>query len=180
MKTTNAFVDTSTVNRMLEIDTSEVKDASYEEDRLYLSKIMGYVEKGIVQLIVNPSVKQEIERTSDPHKKKRLLTLFAQCRFTPYNKTIFPFTFPARFVTEEEERELEELSKKIKGFKKDEKIFLDAVTNSQVEILLTTDRTHLARKEIRDYIKNKVLDRKVKVFTPKEFFEDLQKEDFGS
>lgn len=60
MKTINAFVDTSSVNRILEVDTEEVKDALYEEDRLYLSKILEYVEKGIVQLIVNPSIKREI------------------------------------------------------------------------------------------------------------------------
>ena len=42
MKTLNAFVDTSTVNRILEIDIGEVKDALYEEDRLYLSKIRGF------------------------------------------------------------------------------------------------------------------------------------------
>jgi len=60
VKTINAFVDTSSVNRILEVDTEEVKDALYEEDRLYLSKILEYVEKGIVQLIVNPSIKREI------------------------------------------------------------------------------------------------------------------------
>lgn len=76
MKTINAFVDTSAVNRILEIDTGEVEDALHEKDREYLSKIMGYVEKGIVQLIVNPSIKREIEKTSDPNKKKKLLTLF--------------------------------------------------------------------------------------------------------
>ena len=173
MKTINAFVDTSTVNRILEIDAREVKDALYEEDRLYLSKIMGYVEKGIVQFIVNPSVKQEIEKTSNPHRKKQLLVLFDQFHFTPYNKTIFPFTFPAHFITEEEGEELEELCKKIVGFKKDEKIFLDAVANSQVEVLLTTDREHLVREEIRDYLRSKGLDKQIKVFTPKSFLEYL-------
>ena len=70
MKTINAFVDTSSVNRILEVDTEEVKDALYEEDRQYLSKILEYVEKGIAQLIVNPSIKREIEKTSDPNKKR--------------------------------------------------------------------------------------------------------------
>ncbi len=55
MRIINVFVDTSIVNRILEIDTSAVRDALYEEDRLYLSKIKeSYVDKGIVQLIVNP------------------------------------------------------------------------------------------------------------------------------
>lgn len=72
----NTFVDTSTVNRILAIDTSKVKNNLYEEEK----------------------------------------------------------------------RELKELRKKIKGFKKDEKIFLDAVSNSQVKVLLTTDREHSLRE----------------------------------
>jgi len=180
MKTINAFVDTSTVNRILEIDTGEVKNALYEEDRLYLFKIMGYAEKGIVQLIVNPSVKREIEKTSDSHKKKRLLTLFAQFHFTPYNTTIFPFTFPAYFITEVEKGALEELRKKISGFRKDQKIFIDAVSNAQVKVLLTTDRKHLAKKEIYDSLKSKSLDKKILVFTPKKFYEYIQTDGLAS
>ena len=181
MKTINTFVDTSTVNRILEIDTVEVKDPVYEEDRLYLSKIKeNYVEKGIVQFIVNPSVKQEIENTSKPQRKERLLALFDQFHFTSYNKTIYPFTYPAYYVTEEEERGLGELSERIKGFEKDEKIFLDAVANSQVEVSLSTDREHLACIKVRDYLVNKGLDTEIKIFTPKEFYEYLQKEDFDS
>ena len=180
MKAINTFVDTSTVNRILELDTEEVKDALYEEDRLYLSKIRGYVEKGIVQLIVNPSIKREIEKTPDPHKKKELLTLFDQFHFTSYNTTVFPFTFPAYFITELEKRVLEELRKKIGGFRKDQKIFIDAVANSQVKVLLTTDRKHLARKEIYDYLKSKGLDKKILVCTPKRFYEHIQNEGSGS
>ena len=176
MKTINTFVDTSTVNRILDIKMNKPSNRKWEEDRENLSKIVeSYVEKGIVQLIVNPSVKREIENTSDPQRKRRLLALFDQFHFIPYNKTIFPFTFPARFVTEEEKKELEELCKKIKVFDKDEKIFLDAVSNSQVEVLLTTDRKHLARKEICDYLKRKGLDNKILVCTPQKFYEYLQK-----
>ncbi len=180
MKTIGVFLDNSIVNRILEIDTSEVKDALYEEDRLYLSEIMGYVEKGIVNLIVNPSVKQEIENTRNPRRKEKLLALFSQFHFTPYNKWIFPIVFPVHFVTKEEKVVLGELRKKIKGFSKDAKIFLDAAANSQVEILLTTDRKHLACIELRDYIADKKLDAEIKIFTPKEFYEYLQKEGFDS
>jgi len=144
--------------------------------RKYLSKIIeNYVEKGAVSFIVNPSVKQEIENTSDLQKKQWLLALFNQFHFTSYNKTIFPFSFPARFVTEAEKSDLEELRKKVAGFEKDEKIFLDAVSSSQVRVFLTTDREHLAQEEIRDYLKSKGLHNKVRVFTPKEFYEYLQK-----
>jgi predicted nucleic acid-binding protein len=176
MRTVKAFVDTSIVNRILDIEVVKPKDPKWEEDREYLLKILeNYVEKGAVQFIVNPSVKQEVENTPDPPKKKKLLASFSQFRFTPYNKTTFPFTFPAYFVTEEEKRQLEDLSKQISGFAKDKKIFLDAMANSQAEVLLTTDREHLANEKLRNCLRTKGLDKQIKVFTPKEFFEYLQK-----
>jgi len=181
MRVINVFADTSIVNRILEIDTSEVRGTLYEEDRLYLSKIReGYLNKGIVQLIVNPSVKKQIENTPDFLKKKRLLALFDQFHFTSYNKTIFPFTFPAHFLTPEEKKALGELREKIKGFQTDAKIFLDAVANSQVEILLTTDREHLACQKLRDYLAVQEHDIDIKIFTPKEFYVYLQKVDSNS
>ncbi len=176
MKTINTFIDTSTVNRILEIDTSQVKDALYEEDRLYLSKIIKeYVERSLVQLIVNPSVKLEIENTPDRQKRERLLALYNQFRFTAYNTTIFPFTFPATFLTNGEKKTLEELLEGFPSFKKDMKIFADAIFNSEVEVLLTTDREHLANNKFHHHLEEKGLDKKVKVFTPKEFFEYLRK-----
>ncbi len=184
MRTINAFVDTSTLNRILRIEEKQPNNQKWEEDREYLPKVMEYVEKGIVQLFVNPSVKQEIEATPDSQKRERLLALFNQYHYTPYNKTIWgrtrgvkspSFTFPATFVTNEEGKELEELCKEIKGFEQDEKIFLDAVSNSKVEVLLTTDRKHLATQEIWDYLKSKSLDKKMLVCTPKQFYEHLQK-----
>jgi len=175
MRVINVFVDTSIVNRILEIDKSTVRHTIYEEDRLYISKIIGYVKKGIVRLIVNPSVKHEIENATDPKRKRELLALFDQFHFTPYNKWIFPIVFPVHFVTKEEKVVLGELRKKIKGFRKDAKIFLDAAANSQVEILLTTDRQHLACIELRDYIADKKLDTEIKIFTPKELYEYLKR-----
>jgi len=181
MRTVNVFVDTSTVNRILRIEEEQPNNQKWEEDREYLSKIIeNYVRKGIVQLFVNPSVKQEIEATPDSQKREQLLALFNQYHYTPYNKWIFPIVFPVHFVTKEEKKELEELCKEIKGFEQDEKIFLDAVSNSEVEVLLTTDREHLARKEICDYLKGKGLDKKMLVCTPKKFYEHLQSIDLAS
>ena|GEM_PF-3066057 len=165
MEPINAFVDTNIVNRILDIDTIKVDDPNnpkYEEDRLYLSRIIkDYVEKGIVRLIVNPSVKQEIENTKNPQRRGQLLAKLRQFHFTSYNKTIFPFTFPAKFVNEDEIRIIAMLCEKIRDFKKDEKIFIDAVSNSDIDILLTTDREHLADKELNV--------RGISVVTPKEF-----------
>ena len=102
------------------------------------------------------------------------MDLFNQFQFTSYNKTVFPFTFPAHFVTEEEKKLLMELHERVRGFSNDDKIFLDAAANSQIEILLTTDRKHLACIKLRDYLVSKGLDLKIKIFTPKELYEELQ------
>ncbi|MBI4267895.1 MAG: hypothetical protein HY662_03820 [Chloroflexi bacterium] len=175
MKTINVFLDTSIVNRILDINCDKPDQREYEEDREYLPKIIeNYVRKDVVQFFVNPSVKQEIEETSNLQRKMELLALSSQFHFTPFNKTVFPFVFPATFVIEEEKRMLEELRTNIKGFGKDAKIFIDAVANSQVEVLLTTDREHLACIKLHDYLTVKGLGVEIKIFTPKEFFEHLQ------
>ena len=176
MRTIKVFVDTSTVNRILDVEESRPENLPYEEDRKYLPKILeNYVNKDIVQLFVNPSVKLEIENTPDPQRRGQLLDVYNQFHFTSHNKTIFGFSFSAIFVKNEEELMLEELRTKIKDFDKDAKPFLDAVSNSQIEVLLTTDREHLANEKLRNFLRSKGLDKKVKVFTPKEFFEYLEK-----
>ena len=164
MTTINVFIDTSTVNRILRITEAEDSNLKYEEDRLYLSKIIeDYVNKGLICLIVNPSVKDEIEQTKDAKEKAKLLALFNQLKFTPYNKTVFPFTFPAHFVSAEDEKMLKDIRAKIPGFEKDEKIFLDALSNSEIHVLLTTDRKHLADKGLDTY--------GIPIFTPRQLFE---------
>jgi len=135
---------------------------------------LDYIDKGIVEVFVNPSIKAQLDKTPDPLKKKQLLDLFNQFQFTSYNKTIFPFTFPVRFVTPEEKRILIELRERIKGFRNDDKIFLEAAANPQIEILLTTDREHLACVKLRDYLADKGLNAEIKILTPKELYEYLQ------
>jgi predicted nucleic acid-binding protein len=178
MRTVKAFVDTSIVNRILDIEVVKPKDLKWEEDREYLFKIINnYIEKNIVQFIVNPSVKQEIKKTSDPRRREQLLALYNQFHFTAYNTTIFPFTLPATLLSKEQKEMLQLLTSIMpKGFKRDEKIFADAIFNSQIEVLLTTDEEHLANDRFRNLLMNKGFDKKIKVFTPKEFFEYLQKE----
>lgn len=166
MKTVNVLIDTSIVNRILGITKAESSNFKEEEDRRYLSRIIkDYVKKGLVCLIVNPSVKREIEQTPDSKKKAELLALFNQLNFTPYNNTAFTFTFPAHFVTEEEKRMLGEICARIRGFGKDKKIFLDALANPEIHVLLTTDRKHLADKGLDIYGKP--------IFTPRQLFEYL-------
>jgi predicted nucleic acid-binding protein len=175
MDIVKVFVDTSIVNRILELDFNYKKNTIYEEDKIYILKIKKeFVDTNRVQLIVNPSVKREIKNTADIQRRGKLLALFKQFQFTEYNKTIFPFTFPATFLTDNEKPMLRELEKKIKGFKKDAKIFLDAVSNEKIEILLTTDRKHLACVKLNEYIYTEGLDKKIRIFTPKEFYEYLR------
>lgn len=174
MRTIDVFVDTSTVNRMLLI--KEKRDnTNYEEDREYLTRIIEqYVESGVVRLIVNPTVRAEIEDTKDARLRARLLQEFEKCHFTPYNITIFPISFPVTFPSEEEVKTLKQVFQDIPSFKKDERIFAEAAFKPQIEVLLTTDRKHLANEKLRSRIQKKGLDKKIKVCTPKELFEHLQ------
>jgi len=141
MRTIGVFVDTSTVNRILRIKEKRDNNRKYEADREYLTRIVEqYVKSGVVRLIVNPTVRAEIENTEDAQIRERLLHLFDQLHFTPYNITIFPFSFPATFLSEEESKTLKEVFEVFKDMPPfDRKIFADAVCNSQVEVLLTTE-----------------------------------------
>ena len=177
MRTIGVFVDTSTVNRVLDMDMDKkLRDSMDEEDRLYLSKIVEqYVKNDIVRLIVNPTVKQEIKKTPDLQRRDDLLMKFNQFHFTSYNKTIFPFVFPATFLVSKEKETLKQLFESLpKGFKKDEKIFADAVFNQRIELLLTADREHLANDRFHNRLESIGLDKKIRVFTPKELFEYLK------
>jgi hypothetical protein len=182
MNIINAFVDTNIVNRILDIEISKPSDLLYEEDRLYLSKIIEeYVKKDIVIFIANPTIKQQIEATKDLIKRDQLLDKLAQFHFTSFNKTVFPFTFPGTFVTEKEKNILNELESIMpKGFKKDSKVFLDSLGNEEIEVLLTTDRDDLAKKKLREYITTNGLASDIKIFTPKNCYEYLQSFDFNS
>ena len=171
MKTIGVFVDTNIVDRILGVD-----DPQYEKDRSYLSRIVEqYAEKGVVRLVVNPRVKEEIKKIPDPQKRAQLLDTLNQFHFTPYNKTVFPFSFPATFLTDEEGETLKELYGWLPAsFEKDRGIFADAVFNPQIEVLLTADRDHLANDRFRNLLQGKGLDKSIKVFTPKELFEYLR------
>lgn len=180
MKTINAFVDTSTVNRILDIEVQKPNDRKWEENRACLSKIINnYCKRGDVQLFVNPSVEREIKNTKrDPQRRNRLLALFNRLQFTGNHKTVFPIILsdehPVTFLSEEEKKTLKELYEDIASFQKDEKILADAVFNPQIEVLLTVDEEHLANDKFRNLLKSKGLDKKIKVFTPKEFLDYLQ------
>ncbi len=182
MKIINSFVDTNIVNRILDIEVSKPRNLPYEEDRLYLTKIIkGYVERGVIKLVANPTIKQQIESTSDLQRRVLLLDKLAHISFISFNKSIFPFAFPVTFITDIETSMLQELESEIsKGFNKDEKVFLDALSNEDIDVLLTTDRDDLANEKLSEYITKNGLTLDIKIFTPKDFYEYLQTVDFTS
>ena len=141
VKTVNVLIDTCTVNRLLDIDERTDGDRNYEEDRSYLSRITKeYVESGAVQLLVNPTVKAEIDKTRDAVRKRELLVQFAQHHSTPFSAALFPITFPVNLLTDEENKALVDLSADLRReYQKDRKIFADAMCSRAIVVLLTTD-----------------------------------------
>lgn len=167
MKKLNIFLDTGIINRILELDKSE-SDAKYEEDRRYLGKILNLCsEEDKINFFVKPSVKTEICNTSNKSRKQKLLKVCAQYNFKPFNKTIFPFSFPATFISDEEIEILNALCEDNPALKKDIKIIADSAFCKEIDILLTTDRKHLAEKGF--HLQH------LEIFTPKELFEYLSK-----
>jgi len=163
----NIFLDTNIIDRIWRIDEEIPSNCTYEEDRKFLKKILDICANNEeTKLYVNPSVKMEIEKTEDKQKKKELLKVFEKYEFLPFNLTVFPFVFPATFISEEEVKKLEDLCNKLPGLKKDMKIIADAGFCKTIDVLLTTDRKHLANKGIQ--IKH------LKIFTPKKLFEYLR------
>jgi len=178
LETMDVLIDTCTVNRLLDIDEPADGDRNYEEDRSCLSRITKeYVECGSVRLLVNPTVKSEIDKTPDAARRRELQEQFAQHLFTPFSAAVFPITFPVTFLTDEQKKALEDLFARLPvKYRKDRKIFADAMCNKEIAVLLTTDREHLANDTFRGLLRDKGLDSRVMVLTPRELLEHLQKE----
>lgn len=99
---------------------------------------------------VNPSVKMEIDNTSSQERRVKPEKIFDEFSFISFNKSIFPkWKFPTNFLTDEEKGILTSLVRNNPSLVKDEKILADATFYKNIDVLLTTDRTHLADKNIR-------------------------------
>lgn len=174
MRTIRVFVDTCIVNRLLDIDKPEPDDPNYEEDRSYLTKIVeNGIDRGAIQPFVNPTVRTEIEGTPDPSRRQQLLEQFRRLHFTPFTTTVFPIHFTATFLTPEEKRVLEDILPSLG--RKDLKILADAMSSDKIEVLLTTDRDHLANEKLRGRLRDKGVDKKMAILIPKELYEYLQR-----
>jgi hypothetical protein len=163
----NVFVDTSIVNNLLDLEEHRAYDSNRQENVKYLKQILkGPVAVGSVTLYVNPSVKQQIDNTEDEKRKAKLLAKCHEFRFTEFNLTIFPFHFPAKFVSLEQTVFIQQLCTEHPGLLKDEKIIADAGFDDNIDVLLTTD------KKLAHQVGHVG---KVKFLLPKELWEDLTK-----
>ena len=137
----NVFVETSIVNNVLDLEEKRQNNLTWQENIKYLKLLLsGPVATGDVIFYVNPSVKWQINNTKVEQRKNGLLAKFEEFQFIEFNLTIFPFHFPATFVTEEQAALVDELCKEHPALFKDNKIIADAAFNDNIDVLLTTDK----------------------------------------
>jgi hypothetical protein len=137
----NVFLDTSIVNNLLDIDKKESGDLTWEKNKRFTKLLIDNpVALGHMILYVNPSVKSQIGNTDDVKRKEELINKFNEFRFEECNFTIFPFTFPASFITQEQSDVIEDICKRYPNLEKDRKIIADSAFNDKINFLLTTDR----------------------------------------
>jgi len=141
----NVFLDTSIVNRILDLEEMR-PDAHWEQDRACLNNLLnGPVSGGTMAFLVNPTVMSQIRDTPDFERRRRLSSIAERFRFTEFNMTIFPFHFPARFLSKEQKVEIQGICSQYPSLIRDQKILADAAFGERINVLLTTDR-ELAHK----------------------------------
>ena len=166
----NVFADTCIVNRILDLEATP-PHSKWEEDQEYLRQLLsGPVASGTMKLFINPTVISQIEATKDTERRDALLSTVQQFEFTKFNMTIFPFHFPAKFLSEAQKAESQQLCVTYPALERDEKILADSAFNETIDVLLTTDRD-LARKVPQ-------LD-KVKVMLPKQLWDVYEMHPIG-
>ena len=137
------------------------------QDAKYLELILReYVNADKVTLFVNPSVKQQINNTTVEKRRSELLVKFNELHFTELNLTIFPFHFPAQFISDEQATVIQQLCTEHPSLIRDQKIIADAAFDSFIDVLLTTDK-NLAHQVCKIG--------SVKFLLPKELWVDLTK-----
>lgn len=137
----NVFIETSIVNNLFDLEVRRPDDATGQENTKYLVLLIsGPVTNKEMSFYVNPSVKWQINNTKDDQRKEALLAKFMGFQFTEFNVTIFPFYFPAKFISKEQSVLIEQLCREHPALSRDRKIIADAAFNENIDILLTTDR----------------------------------------
>ena len=142
----NVFIDTSIVNCILDIEEDRPEDLIWQQDIKYIKLLLdGPVSRGEITFYVTPTVKWQIENTEDDKRRKGLQTIFEKFQFTEFNITVFPFHFPAKFISEEQGVLIEKICAEHPKLSLDRKIIADSAFDDNIDILLTTDRK-LARQ----------------------------------
>lgn len=137
----NVFIDTTIVNYVLDIEESRPDDPTWQENVNYLRQLLdGPVTRGDMTFYVNPSVMWQINNTEEQERKATLLAKFKEFQFTEFNVTIFPFHFPAKFITEEQAVLIDKLCEEHPALARDRKIIADAAFSEEIDVLLTTDK----------------------------------------
>ena len=164
----NVFVDSCIVNNVLDLEESR-PDPIWEENRKYLKRLLdGPVASGTMRLFINPTVMSEIEATPSPERRNALLSTVESFKFAEFNMTIFPFSFPSRFLSAEQKAEIQQLCVEHPSLAKDKKILADPAFNEDIDVLLTTD------KDLPDKVPR--LGR-VKIMLPKQLWESYEVHD---
>ncbi len=161
----NVFIETSIVNNVLDLEESRPNDTTGQENIKYLELLLSEpVVTGEMIFYTNPSVKWQINNTKDEQRKEGLLTKFKEFQFTEFNLTIFPFHFPATFISKEQSALINELCKEHPALSRDKKIMADAGFNENIDVLLTTD------KDLAHQVRQLG---KVKFMLPKELWDSI-------
>jgi hypothetical protein len=142
----NVFIDTSIVNYMLELNKPRPNDTTWQDNIKYIEQLInGPVANGDIIFYVNPSVNSQINNTKNKKRKMVLLSKFKEFKFKEFNVTIFPFRFPATFISKKQSTMLNDLCTKHPALSNDRKIIADSAFNKNIDVLLTTD-TNLAHQ----------------------------------
>ena len=135
----NIFLDTSIANRILDLKETR-PDPRWEQDRVYLNKLLkGPVARGTMIFLVNPTVMSQIRDTPDFKRRRRLVSIAKRYKFTEFNMSIFPFSFPARLLSKKQKDEIQSICSQYPSLINDQKILADAAFGEGIDVLLTTD-----------------------------------------
>ena len=132
----NIFIETSIVNNILDLNEKRTNLFGKNQTEC-LRLILEEASTGKVSLFINPSVLEQINNTPDETRKRKLLQKCKGFKFEEFNLTIFPFTFPATFITQEQSAFVDKICKKHPALVRDQKIIADAGFNDKMDVLLS-------------------------------------------
>ena len=129
------------MNDIIDIEDNLATNQVVQKNQKYLKLLLeGPVTKGTIAFYVNPGIMQQINQTPHIPRKERLLTKFRECHFTDFNLTIYPFAYPATYISKIRAAKVGDFVRFHPGLKKDRKMIADAAFNNEIDVFLTTDK----------------------------------------